>query len=111
MRLRTITKCFKVISLTLIPAFSRAQSPVFGPEIPVTINGYTLDAMEPALSDDGNVLFFNSLNDGVTTSIYYAGRVDDSTFNLIGPVPVINQTATPHLDGVPSIDSAGNFYW
>jgi hypothetical protein len=35
--------------------------PTFGNETQVTITGYTLDAMEPQLSTDGNALFFNSL--------------------------------------------------
>jgi hypothetical protein len=85
--------------------------PIFGNDIPVTINGLTFDAMEPALSTDGNALFFNSLNDGITTSIYYAAKVNDSVFNFIGLVPIINQTVTPHLDGVASLDSSNNLYW
>jgi len=85
--------------------------PSFGNDIPVTINGLTFDAMEPALSTDGNALFFNSLNDGITTSIYYASKVNDSVFNFIGLVPIINQTITPHLDGVASLDSLNNLYW
>jgi hypothetical protein len=88
-----------------------SQAPVFGNEIPVTINGYTLDAMEPFISPDGNAMFFNSLNDGNTTSLYYAGKVNDSTFNLVGPVPVVNQTVTPRLDAVASLDTSNNFYW
>ncbi len=31
--------------------------PMFGNDIPVTINGLTFDAMEPALSTDGNAVF------------------------------------------------------
>ncbi|MDP1801352.1 MAG: T9SS type A sorting domain-containing protein [Bacteroidota bacterium] len=88
-----------------------AQTPVFGSEFHVTINGLTFDAMEPFLSTDGNALFFNSLNDGITTSLYYASRVNDVTFNYIGPVPVVNQTVTPRLDGVASVDTLNNFYW
>lgn len=85
--------------------------PTFGNETQVTITGYTLDAMEPHLSTDGNALFFNSLNDGITTSLYYAAKVNDSVFNYIGLLPVINQTITPRLDAVASVDSANNFYW
>ncbi|MCE3225812.1 MAG: hypothetical protein K0S32_363 [Bacteroidetes bacterium] len=88
-----------------------AQVPTFGNEIPVTINGYTLDAMEPSLSPDGNAMFFNSLNDGNTTSLYYAAKVNDSTFNLVGLMPVVNQTVTPRLDAVASVDTAKNFFW
>lgn len=104
----------KYVIILIIVFFGKlfAQvSPTFGNEIPVTINGLTFDAMEPALSADGNGLFFNSLNDGVSTSLYYSGKVNDSTFNFIGLVPVVNQTITPRLDGVASLDSLNNFYW
>jgi len=88
-----------------------SQLPYFGNEIPVTINNYSLDAMEPFISADGNAIFFNSLNDGNTTSLYYAAKVNDSTFNFAGAVPVVNQTVTPRLDAVPSVDTSNNFYW
>lgn len=88
-----------------------SQVPVFGNDIPVTINNYSLDAMEPFISPDGNAMFFNSLNDGNMTSLYYAAKVNDSTFNLVGQVPVVNQTVTPRLDGVASLDTSNNFYW
>lgn len=91
--------------------FLKAQNPTYGNEKAVTIIGLTFDAMEPHLSTDGNALFFNSINDGTTTSLYYAAKVNDTTFNFIGPVPVVNQTITPHLDAVASLDSANNFYW
>lgn len=101
-----------LILITLLKTRAYCQTfPTFGNDIPVTINGLTFDAMEPALSIDGNALFFNSLNDGITTSIYYAAKVNDSVFNFIGLVPIINQTVTPRLDGVASLDSANNLYW
>lgn len=100
---------FIIICLTT-NAFSQSY-PTFGNDIPVTINGLNFDAMEPALSADGNALFFNSLNDGITTSLYYAAKVNDSVFNFIGLVPVVNQTITPRLDAVASLDSANNLYW
>lgn len=100
-----------VIFLILLTARHNAQIPVFGNDIPVTINGYTLDAMEPFISPDGNAIFFNSLNDGNTTSLYYAAKVNDSTFNLAGAVPVVNQSVTPRLDAVASVDTANNFFW
>ena len=104
-------KYLLVIFICFVGKLFPQISPSFGSEIPVTINGLTFDAMEPALSADGNALFFNSLNDGVATSLYYAGKVNDSTFNFIGLVPVVNQTITPRLDGVASLDSLNNFYW
>lgn len=94
--------------------FLKTQSqptPLYGNDIKVTINGYTLDAMEPHISPDGNALFFNSLNSGGTTSLYYAAKVNDSTFNLVGLMPVVNETVTPYLNAVASIDTSDTFYW
>jgi Secretion system C-terminal sorting domain/WD40-like Beta Propeller Repeat len=85
--------------------------PTFGTETPVTINGLTFDAMEPSLSADGNYIFFNSINDGVTTSLYYATKVNDSTFNYAGPLTGANQLVSPRLDAVASSDAANRFYW
>jgi hypothetical protein len=102
---------FLIVVSIIFCAHLKAQTPSFANETEVTINGLTFDAMEPHLSTDGNALFFNSLNDGITTSLYYAARVNDSVFNFIGLVPIVNQTVSPRLDGVASIDTANNFYW
>jgi Tol biopolymer transport system component len=75
----------------------------------VTITGYTGDAMEPFISKDGQYLFFNNRNDpSIDTQIYYAARVDDRTFTLLGVVPGVNG---PALDAVASLDALGNFYF
>jgi hypothetical protein len=106
------TNLFTVLLFILLKGNIYCQTyPTFGNETPVTINGLTFDAMEPSLSTDGNALFFNSLNDGITTSLYYASKVNDSVFNYVGLVPIINQTITPRLDAVASSDSSNNFYW
>ena len=85
--------------------------PSFGPELEVNINDLSFDAMEPFLSPNGNYLFFNNLNDGINTKLYYATKIDDSTFNYEGELVGSNQTVTPHLDAVADMDSNGNFYW
>jgi hypothetical protein len=85
--------------------------PSFGPEIDVTIEGLTFDAMEPFLSPDGTYLFFNNINDGVDTKLFYATRVNDSTFTLVGELAGTGQTAQFHLDAVADMDANGNFYW
>ncbi len=85
--------------------------PTFGSEIEVTINGLSFDAMEPFLSPNSNYLFFNNINDGINTKLYYATRVNDSTFNYVGELIGANQTTTPHLDAVADLDADGNFYW
>ena len=104
-----------VILFTLLFVFSQkviSQSyPIFGPEIKVTISGLTFDAMEPFISTDGNSLYFNSLNSGPTTDLFYATRVNDTTFTYVGPVGGCYDPSPDHLDAVASMDSINNFYW
>ncbi|MCK0114420.1 hypothetical protein [Gelidibacter sp. F63206] len=90
---------------------SQTVYPEFGPEIEVIINGLSVDAMEPFISPDGNYLFFNNLNDGINTKLYYATKVNDSTFNFVRELTGANQSETPHLDAVADMDVNGNFYW
>jgi hypothetical protein len=86
-----------------------ANYDAFSSPTPVTITGYSGDAMEPFISMDGQYLFFNNRNDpSVNTDLYYATRVDDQTFTLVGPVPGAN---SPQLDAVASLDTLGNFYF
>ncbi|NBP70162.1 MAG: hypothetical protein EBR30_16550 [Cytophagia bacterium] len=87
------------------------QSPSFGKEKSVRINGLSFDAMEPFISPDGNYLFFNNLNDGINTRLYYATRINDSVFNFVGELSGVNQTTPPHLDAVADMDANGQFYW
>jgi hypothetical protein len=100
------------LSVALSPTLHAQSYPTFGNEIPVTIVGDTVpDAMEPFISPDGNYLFFNSLNNGTTTTLYYATKVNDSTFNFAGRLTGANLLTPPHLDAVASMDSANNFFW
>jgi len=85
--------------------------PSFGSGIEVTINGLSFDAMEPFVSPNGNFLFFNNLNDGINTKLYYATKINDSIFNYVGELTGVNQIITPHLDAVADMDVNGNFYW
>lgn len=85
--------------------------PTFGTEKAVTITGLTFDAMEPFISPDGNTLFFNSLNSGGNTNLYYATRNNDTTFTFVGLVNGTYDPSPNHLDAVASIDSANNFFW
>ena len=89
---------------------SQTVSQLYGTERAVEILGYDGVAMEPFISRDGKFLFFNSLNDAKDTSIYFAERVDEDTFRLVGKVPGVNGTP-PHLDAVPSMDQEGRFYF
>lgn len=81
----------------------------FSTPTPVTIEGYTDHAMEPFLSRDGKLLFFNSRNMPTDqTDIHVATYVDKNTFRYIGPVKDANSES---LDGVPSLDRFGRFYF
>jgi hypothetical protein len=77
---------------------------------PVTLVGYTGVAMEPALSPDGGTLLFNDSNaPGANTELHWATREsDDLTFTYRGPIATANSNV---LDGVPSLDLAGNLYF
>ncbi|MBK7309867.1 MAG: T9SS type A sorting domain-containing protein [Sphingobacteriaceae bacterium] len=108
---RNSTIALLVIVNCVVSLFTLAQNPIYDNEKLVTINGFTIDAMEPHLHTNDSALFFNSLNDGVNTSLFFALRINDTTFNLVGAVPVVNQTVTPRLDAVASIDTMDNFYW
>ncbi len=85
--------------------------PSFGSAINVTILGLTFDAMEPFISPDGKYLFFNNLNDGINTKLYYASKINDSTFSFIGELNGTNQITQPYLDAVADLDADNNFYW
>lgn len=85
--------------------------PMFGPEHPVAVTGYTADLMEPFISGDGSVLFFNSLNSGGNTNLHYATRQNDTTFIWGGLVTGCHDSTANHLDAVASADTSGNFFW
>lgn len=89
---------------------SESLSTKFKNERVVNIIGYTGHAMEPFISRDGQYLFWNSLNDAVDTSVFYAKRLDDSDFQFMGKVGGVN-AKPPHLDAVASMDVNNNFYW
>ena len=72
---------------------------------PVTIQGYQGFADEPFISRDGQYLFWNDPN-GHTL---YAKKITDTTFDYIGKVQGFDTSAV--YNGVPSMDSAGNFYF
>jgi len=85
------------------------ESDLYGNPEPVTISGYAGSAMEPFLSPDGRYLFFNNENDPkVDTNLHFAERTGRLTFRYRGELPGVN---SPSLDAVPSIDTAGHFYF
>jgi hypothetical protein len=91
--------------LTFVAAAALAAC--FGAPRPVTIEGWNADAMEPFISREGALLFFNSSNaPRAATDIYWAKRLDALDFHLEGAVPGAN---SPALDGVPSLARDGAF--
>ena len=83
---------------------------VFTNPQPVTIIGYSQDAMEPFISPDGNYLFFNNSNSLPTTNLYYATRIDDVTFQFVGEIAGANSGPLT-LTAVPSMDINNTFYF
>jgi WD40-like Beta Propeller Repeat len=81
---------------------------VFTNPLPVTIQGYNQDAMEPFISPDGNYLFFNNSNSAAQTNLYYATRIDDLTFQFQGEIVGAN---APGTNAVPSMDVNNIFYF
>jgi hypothetical protein len=81
----------------------------FRQPVKVEMIGYTGNIMEPFLSRDGNTLFFNNLNAAPeNTNLHWATKINDSTFQYNGEISGVN---TSDLEGVPSLDNAGNLYF
>ena len=80
----------------------------FGSPQRVTITGYDGDAMEPFLSRDGEILFFNSSGGPTDKDLYHAARVDATTFAYQGELRGVN---TPVVDGAPTMDASDRFYY
>lgn len=100
-----------LFSILVIAGLHSQDYPHFGLEKSVSIVGLTFDAMEPFISPDGKILFFNNLNDGINTKLFYSERTNDSTFTFKGEVDGANQSIPPHLDAVADLDLENNFYW
>ena len=92
------------------PTLAPGMSAGYINEQAVTIQGYAGDAMEPSISRDGKYLFWNSLNDAKDTTLFYARRLNDTTFEYVGQVGGVNG-AKPHLDAVASLGLDNEFYW
>ncbi len=93
------------------PPYDKALDyPSFGGEVELSISGYGQDAMEPFVSADGSLLFFNSLNDGTTTSLHWAERSAEGVYDYKGEIGGVNGSGE-HLDAVASMDDAGAFFW
>lgn len=94
------------------PALAETAAQIAGSfEAPETVvlQGYDDHAMEPFLTRDGRWLLFNNRNQPEdATDLHAAERLDDLTFVYRGPLRGANSEA---LDGVPSVDRDGWFYF
>ena len=81
----------------------------FGNPSMVKMEGFNGNMMEPFISRDGSLLFFNNLNNkSENTNLHWAQKVNDSTFKYQGEISGVN---TIDLEGVPTLDNSGNFYF
>jgi hypothetical protein len=111
---QVIIICFAILIICCENSNPGSEIPVSYPEFmdetEVIIEGYNNDAMEPFISKDENFLFFNSLNAGDSTSLYYATKINDTFFNFEGRIGGVNGQF-PHLDAVASMDINNVFYF
>jgi hypothetical protein len=90
------------------PAVSNTAFP--NPE-PVTILGYTGSAEVPYLTPDGNYLIFDNRTEPGTPDvrIFYAKRINDTTFQFVGEVGNVNLASTINFE--MTLDDKNNFYF
>jgi WD40-like Beta Propeller Repeat len=100
----------RCVAETVEAADAKHSSATFTDPEPVTIEGWTQDAMEPFISPDGNYLFFNNSNSATTTNLYYATRIDDVTWQFQGEIAGANGAAGT-LTAVASMDMNDIFYF
>ncbi len=96
--------------LAQMPAYrpeKEIPNAAWGTEERVAILGYSADAMEVGISQDGRYLLFNDRNKP-NKDMHWAERIDDTTYRYKGKV---GNTVTPTVDGTPSFDAAGNIYY
>ena len=87
----------------------RNAPPDFGMPVKVNMVGYTGNIMEPFLSRDGNILFFNNLNTPPeNTNLHWSTKINDSTFQYKGEIAGVN---TSELEGVATADTNGLLYF
>ncbi len=86
-------------------------APVFINPRQVTVTGYKQSVMEAFITGDGQYLFFNNDtgdNPKTDKDIFYARRINDVTFKFMGEIKGVNSA---EVDGVPTMDRMGNFYF
>ena len=79
--------------------------------IEITMNGYDDHMMEPFISPDGLTLFFNNSNSNGNTRLFYATKLNNTSFDFKGEVKGANEDNQNQLNAVADIDAEHNFYW
>jgi hypothetical protein len=104
-----------VIALLLVACKQDNKAVDSNPEIEfwqpvkVAMLGYNGNIMEPFISRDGTSLLFNNLNAAPeNTNLHWATKINDSTFQYNSEIAGVNTT---DLEGVPTMDNAGNLYF
>jgi len=91
-----------------IPEGTTAAIEFYQP-VEVNVHGYSGNIMEPFISRDGTILFFNNLNNPPeNTNLHWATKINDTAFEYKGEITGIN---TNDLEAVASMDTAGNLYF
>jgi hypothetical protein len=81
----------------------------FGQAQKVDIIDYDDHIMEPFLSKNGMILFFNNLNHpSVNTNLHFATKINDSVFQYNGELKGVN---TEFLEGVPTMTNSNILYF
>ncbi|WP_462221885.1 hypothetical protein [Ferruginibacter sp.] len=81
----------------------------FGQPVKVEMIGYSGNIMEPFISRNGTTLLFNNLNGAPeNTNLHWATKINDTAFQYKGEIAGVN---TIDLEGVPTLDNAGNLYF
>lgn len=105
-----VVRMAAALLLLATPAHAAPKTPAwaqFGKPEAVAIVGYAGDAMEPFVSRDGRVLYFNNRNDPPEqTDLHWAERIDDHAFRYRGLLIGANSS---DLDGVPTQARNGRF--
>lgn len=118
----SLSSCSSLIKLLPLTGQSKYPSCVellghnseWGSEAPIELVAYNDSAMEPRISADQNILFFNNkAHSGDDMDIHYAVRTEPIKFpNRYIYMGLLENANDPsRLDGTPGIDKFGNFYF
>lgn len=81
----------------------------FGPAQPVAVIGYDGQLMEPFISRDGSILFFNNRHgDNGSADLHWATKISSLEFDYQGKVSGAN---TEGFEGAATLDSDNNLYF